>query len=152
VRISLDTNIFVYATGTSAEPKREIARDLIRRAARADCVLALQSLAEFFNVAIRRAGLKPDEAKVRINEWRAVFPIHAANFATLAAAIDAVRDHGLSFWDAMLWATVRDAGCRLLLTEDFQDGRKLDGVIFVNPFSTEGRAAINATLPPLPTV
>jgi predicted nucleic acid-binding protein len=34
----------------------------------------------------------------------------------------------------MLWATLDQAGCRTLLTEDFQDGRTLGGVTFLNPF------------------
>lgn len=35
----------------------------------------------------------------------------------------------------MLWATARRAGCRLLLSEDLQDGRFLGGVLFRNPFA-----------------
>jgi hypothetical protein len=35
--------------------------------------------------------------------------------------MDAVASRGLSFWDAMLWATAKRAGCRLLLSEDGAD-------------------------------
>ena len=31
-------------------------------------------------------------------------------------------------------ATARDAGVSVVLSEDFQDGREIDGVRFVNPF------------------
>jgi len=47
--------------------------------------------------------------------------------------MQAAREHRLSFWDAMLWATARRIGVRVFISEDFQDGRILDGVRFVDP-------------------
>lgn len=44
-----------------------------------------------------------------------------------------VRDHGLSYFDAQLWATARLNQVPLLLSEDFQDGCLLEGVRFLNP-------------------
>jgi predicted nucleic acid-binding protein len=61
----------------------------------------------------------------------------------------ASRQHLLSTWDAMLWATVKAAGCRVLLTEDLQDGRDLEGVRFVNPFDSRNDAIVDLILPPL---
>jgi predicted nucleic acid-binding protein len=52
----------------------------------------------------------------------------------LEEALITQQQHGLQFWDAMLWATARRAGCSLIATEDFQDGRTLGGVTFRNPF------------------
>ena len=66
--------------------------------------------------------------------WQKLFHVAAANAATLQDAQEAVRDHSLSFWDAMLWATARQAGCARILTEDIQHGQKLGGVEIVNPF------------------
>jgi predicted nucleic acid-binding protein len=62
-------------------------------------------------------------------------PVVAADDACLVEAMHAVADHGLSFWDAMIWATARHVGCQLLISEDGQDGRTLDGVTIVNPFA-----------------
>ena len=41
----------------------------------------------------------------------------------------------MSYWDAQLWATARLNQVEVVLSEDFQDGRALDGVRFVNPFA-----------------
>jgi predicted nucleic acid-binding protein len=54
--------------------------------------------------------------------------------AATTAALGAVGRHRLSFWDALLWATARDAGVPVVISEDFQHGRELDGVRFVDPF------------------
>ena len=57
--VSFDTNVLVYATATLPSSKSVRARELIARAMRAgSSVLLLQSLAEFSNVAIRKAGIK----------------------------------------------------------------------------------------------
>jgi predicted nucleic acid-binding protein len=64
--------------------------------------------------------------------------------------MDAVERHGLSFWDAMLWATANRAGRRVLLSQDFQDGRRLDGVLFVDPFAAANRKLVDLALPALP--
>ena len=44
--------------------------------------------------------------------------------------------HGLSFWDALIWAAAAENGIKTVYTEDYQDGREIEGVRFVNPFRT----------------
>ena len=133
--ISFDTNILVYATASVHDAKALRARDLIARAMRTGwTILLLQTLAEFANVAIRKAGIPIEDIRRTIDAWRAVLPIQAADDGDLAAALEAVRAHRLPFWDAMLWASAQRAGVRCLLTEDLQDGFILQNVRFVNPF------------------
>jgi predicted nucleic acid-binding protein len=43
-------------------------------------------------------------------------------------------DHGLSFRDALIWATCDRIGIRHLLTDDFQDRRVIGGVTYLKPF------------------
>jgi predicted nucleic acid-binding protein len=78
---------------------------------------------------------------------RRLFPIVAADDSDLVAAMRAVEDHRLSFWDALLWATAKRAGCRMLFSEDLQDGRRLGDVLFVNPFDPENRKLVDLALP-----
>jgi predicted nucleic acid-binding protein len=42
--------------------------------------------------------------------------------------------HGFSYWDALVLRMAKQTGCRILLTEDMQHGREIDGVRIVNPF------------------
>jgi predicted nucleic acid-binding protein len=56
--VSFDTNVLVYATASISDVKVMRARDLIVRAMQAaSSVLLLQTLAEFSNVAIRKARI-----------------------------------------------------------------------------------------------
>jgi predicted nucleic acid-binding protein len=147
--VSFDTNVLVYATASLHDPKALRARDLIARAMRAGwTILLLQTLAEFANVAIRKARIPIEDIIKTINAWRAVLPVQAADEEDLAAALEAVRAHRLPFWDALLWASAQRAGVRCLLTEDLQDGFLLQSVRFVNPFKRANDRLIDEILPP----
>ena len=147
--VSFDTNVLVYATASISDVRVMRARDLIARAMRAaSSVLLLQTLAELSNVAIRKARIPFKDIRRTIDAWRAVLPVQAADDSDLLVALEAVRAHGLAFWDAMLWASAQRAGVRHLLTEDFQDGFALQGVAFINPFKRENDQLIDEVLPP----
>ena len=147
--VSYDTNVLVYATASISDVKVTRARDLIARAMRAaSSVLLLQTLAEFSNVAIRKARIPVEDIRRTIDAWRAVLPVQTADDSDLLVALEAVRVHRLAFWDAMLWATAQRAGVRHLVTEDLQDGFTLQGVTFINPFKRENDQLIDEVLPP----
>ncbi len=135
MRFTFDSNILVYSVDLDAGSKHLAAAALLKQAARGDCILCVQSLAEFFHVSTRKGKLPSIEAANYVESWRNTFPVYFATIHELDRAIRAVRTDGLSFWDALLWAAARQAGCTLLLTEDMQDGRTLGGVTFANPFA-----------------
>jgi predicted nucleic acid-binding protein len=146
--VSFDTNVLVYATVSVPHVKVMRARDLIARAMRgASSVLLLQTLAEFSNVAIRKAKIPVEDIRRTIDAWHAVLPVQATDESDLFAALEAVGAHRLSFWDAVLWASAQRAGVRHLLTEDLQDGFALQGVTFINPFKRENNQWIDEVLP-----
>jgi predicted nucleic acid-binding protein len=146
--VSFDTNVLVYATASISDAKVIRARHLLTRAMRtASSVLLLQTLAEFSNVAIRKARIPIADIRRIIDAWRAVLPVQAADTSDLSMALDAVKAHRLAFWDAMLWASARRAGVQHLLTEDLQDGFALQGVTFINPFRRENDQLIDKILP-----
>jgi predicted nucleic acid-binding protein len=146
--VSFDTNVLVYATGSVTDVRARRARDLIARAMRAaSSILLLQTLAEFSNVAIRKANIPVEDVRRIVEAWCAVLPVQAADDNDLMVALETVRAHQLAFWGAMLWASAQRAGVRHLLTEDFQDGFALRGVTFVNPFNQKNDRLIEHVLP-----
>jgi len=146
--VSFDTNVLVYATASISDAKVMRARDLMARAMRAaSSVLLLQTLAEFSNVALRKARIPVEDVRRTIDAWRAVLPVQAADDSDLSLVLEAVRAHRLPFWDAMLWASARRAGVKHLITEDLQDGFTLQGVTFINPFKRENDRLIDEILP-----
>ena len=136
-RVALDTNILVYSVDLDAGNKHDKAIALFEQLTPSNCVLSLQSLCEFYSAVTRKKLMPADDAMAQIDDWQQLFPVVSAKPATLTRAFAAVTRHQLSFWDALLWATIREAGIAILLSEDFQHEQHLDGVQIINPFRTK---------------
>lgn len=147
VRFTIDTNILVYAVDRDAGERHRQAVDLLRRVRGRDCVLTLQCLAELFRT-LTGAKLRVDPARAAeiVQQWRDALPVVAADDTCLTDAMDAVVHHSWSFWDAMIWATAKRHGCRLLLSEDGQAGRTLGGVTILNPFAADAQLLLDDAL------
>lgn len=94
----------------------------------------LQSLSEFSAVVTRKRLVAASQVARILRFHEKSFDIIPASTEDLFAAVHAQQTHNLSYFDALMWATAKRAGCQVLLTEDFQDGRSLEGVHFLNPF------------------
>ena len=68
-----------------------------------------------------------------------VFPVAAGPTAlALQTALDAAGGGRFQFFDALLLATARDAGCSAVVSEDMADGSALDGVHVIPAFAAGG--------------
>jgi predicted nucleic acid-binding protein len=135
VRSFLDTNVLVYTHDEDAPGKQRRAVELVAEHRRAGTgVVSLQVLQEYFATATRKLGV--DAAVARRNvELFAELDVVVPDVADVLGAIDLHRLHGFSFWDALVLRAAKQAGCSVLLTEDLQVGREVDGVRIVNPFA-----------------
>lgn len=134
VRSFFDTNILIYADDASAPEKKRRSLALIAEHRRAGTgVVSLQILQEYFVAATRKLGVDPRIARRKV-ELLAEFDVVAANVTDVLAASDLHILHGFSFWDALVVRAAKQSGCAVLLTEDMQDAREIDGVRIVNPF------------------
>ena len=133
-RSFFDTNVLVYADDDDAPSKQRLARDLVYEHRRGGTgVVSLQVLQEYFVTVTRKLKLDPRTARRKV-ELLSEFDVAAPQVADILAAIDLHRLHGFSFWDALVLRTAQQSGCRVLLSEDFQEGRESDGIQVVNPF------------------
>jgi predicted nucleic acid-binding protein len=133
-RVSLDTKILVYSVDLDAGEKHDKAIELFTQLSPLNCVLSLQSLCEFFSAVTRKKLMPIGDAMAQVDDWQQLFPVVSAKGATLTRALAAVNRHQISFWDAMLWATVRESGIATLLSEDFQHEQHIESVEIINPF------------------
>lgn len=133
----VDTNILVYAYNTDEREKHPPASVLIKQLwhQRAG-VLSLQVLQEFY-VTVTQKMEKPigsDQAKQIIRDYAAGWEIVEPTVKTLLTALEAKEKYQLHFWDAMIFAAAKEAGVQIVYTEDFQHGREIEGIRFINPF------------------
>ena len=141
-RFTLDTNILIYAVDRDAGHKHDYSKALVGQAALSDCILTVQVLGEFVHATTRKSLLDTSHSSKFVKNWLEVFETAPANDSVLLEAIDTVEIHKLSFCDAMLLATARRSGCSALLSEDFQDGWRLQGLEIINPFATDAPARL----------
>ena len=133
-RSFFDTNVLVCADDKAAPAKQRRAVELVAEHRRAGTgVVSLQVLQEYFVTVTRKLRVDVSIARRKV-ELLAEFDVAAPDLADILAAIDLHRLHGFSFWDALVFRTAKQSGCTVLLSEDFQDKRELDGVRVVNPF------------------
>ncbi len=135
MRIALDTNVLVYAEAANGALMRDKALKLIERLPSGAVVLPAQTLGELFNVLVRKAKRRPSRAREAVLSWRDAYPVIETSAAVIVNATDLAADHGLTIWDSVVLAATAEAGCRLLLSEDLQEGFTWHGVTVVNPFA-----------------
>lgn len=136
--ILLDTNLLVYVFDPRDPVQQSKAKQILTGLEDTGLgCLSVQCLAEFFRVVTIKIGLPPKEIYPVIERWASAFPTFSITSQIVLEAARGVRDHGLSYFDAQIWAAARLNQVGFVFSEDFQDGQSLDGVTFVNPFRPE---------------
>jgi predicted nucleic acid-binding protein len=136
-RVFLDTNVLVYAieTGGPRPEKSAAARALARRE---DVCLSTQVLGEFYRAVTSRRRAEPlthDEAAAWVQLWKR----HAVQSVTVPhvdLALELTGRYQLSYYDALVVAAARLAGCEVVFSEDLNAGQDYGGVRVENPFSS----------------
>ncbi|MDY0308325.1 MAG: PIN domain-containing protein [Castellaniella sp.] len=146
MKVALDTNILAYAEGVNGVEKRDVVLELVRNLPQESAIVPVQVLGELFNVLTRKAGRSRAEAREALLSWRDTFPVFETAPKVMLTAADLATDHHLSIWDAVILAVAAQAGCRLLLSEDLQDGFTWGGVTVVNPFASPRHALLESLL------
>ncbi len=148
MRIALDTNVLVYAEGANGAVMRDKALKLIERLPPEDVVLPAQTLGELFNVLVRKAKRRPVRAREAVLSWRDAYAVVETSAAVMANATDLASDHGLGIWDSVVLAASAEAECRVLLSEDLQEGFTWRGVTVTNPSAATLHPILAALLVP----
>jgi predicted nucleic acid-binding protein len=145
IRVALDTNILIYAELKPESEKGTRSADLILRAAR-NGVIPVQVLGEYLRFIQRRVPQAFEDAVRQASIYRAAFLTPPTTDAVIDTACALARTHRMQLWDCVVCAASAQAGAKVLLTEDMQDGRILDGLRLINPFAASNAEAIETLL------
>jgi predicted nucleic acid-binding protein len=135
MRIVLDTNVLAYAAGVNGAERQRAAIELLGKLSESETFLPVQALGELFRVLVRKAKVSPRLARTTIIRYRDTYPLIETSSSVFMSATDLAVDHKINIWDAVIFAAAAEAGCRLLLSEDLQEGFTWGGVTVVNPFA-----------------
>lgn len=135
--VFVDTNILVYARDADEPAKQARAAAVLRvlwesRLGR----VSHQVLQEYYVTVTRKLkpGLPKADARDDIAALLAWRPL-APSGSTQSKAWELEDRCGFSWWDSLIVASALENRCTLLLSEDLQDGRLIDGLRIQNPFN-----------------
>jgi len=135
--VFVDTNVLLYTLSENEPPKQTAARGWIvalwnTGAGR----ISWQVLNEYYSKAVGKLAVPPSTARSSVRhlmEWNP----EPFTPAMLERAWHWCDSSQANYWDALIIAAAEQSGCRWLLTEDLQTGRRYGTVTVVNPFKHE---------------
>jgi predicted nucleic acid-binding protein len=133
----VDTNVLLYQIDRADPRKHKIARrwrEWLWASRRGR--LSFQVLQEFYSNVCRKWPEAKKSARSEISDllnWRPV----VVDADVLLAAWALQDRYGFSFWDSLVVSAAKASLCGFLLSEDFQTGQDLDGLLIINPFETK---------------
>lgn len=135
--VLIDTNVLVYATGVDGLPKAAVAEAALQAISGNEAgALSTQVLSEFACTMLRRyPPAQRGDVADDLDDLRETWPVLLVTDDVIADAVRGVIEHGMSFYDAQIWATAHLSGIDTVLTEDGSDGQVIEGVRFVDPFA-----------------
>jgi predicted nucleic acid-binding protein len=131
----VDTNVLLYHL-SGALPEKQARAELWMDSLWAGDSgrLSWQVLHEFYVNAVKKLRVPELAARTyatRLTEWNPTLP----GLIGIQRAWHWCDAAQINFWDALILAAAEQAGCRYLLSEDFQASRRYGGITVVNPFA-----------------
>ncbi len=136
----IDTNVLVYALDARDPDRRARARDWLAYLTEQDAgLLSTQALSELANVCLLRLRPRwtPQQVAEHLGRLSAAMDVLPLTAAVAHEALRGVRDHGMSYDDAQMWAMARLHQIPYLLTQHMDSGANIDGVLILDPFTLQ---------------
>ena len=137
-RFFLDTNIFVYSLAGIPGVKKDRSFELVRSAiSSGKGVVSFQVVQEFFSVAFRRFTPRMTFAEAEqylATTLQPLLVVHSS-CSLYMEALMLSRRYSLSWYDALIVASAIESECRILYSEDVQNGQSFGNLKVQNPFA-----------------
>ncbi len=137
--VFVDTNVLVYFRDAADPIKQRRAQDWMASLWQQHCGrLSFQVLQEYYVTVTQKLdpGLPVEQARDDVRALLAWKPV-ATNANLIEKAWDLHDRFHVSWWDSLIVAAARSAGCLYLLTEDLQSGQGMGGGVVLDPFRSK---------------
>jgi predicted nucleic acid-binding protein len=134
MRVALDTTVLAYAEGIGDAIRCNIALQLIQCLPVGEVILPAQVLGELYRILVGKERRDPIDARTVLLSWADYFDVVDSTWFAFQSAFDLAADHRLQIWDALILSVAAENHCRLLISEDMQDGFTWRGVTIADPF------------------
>jgi predicted nucleic acid-binding protein len=133
-RIFLDTNMLLYAKVDDGSNKHTKCYSLLTVAlVGSEIVVSTQVLNEYYVNALRK-NITPAEIQDTVKQFISDFEVVPLTKELILETHRICNHYQLSYWDSNIVAAVLEAKCKILYTEDLQDGQVIDNTLkIINP-------------------
>ncbi len=135
----MDTNVLAYAEGLGDDVRCQLASDLIAKLNPINSLVPVQVLGELSRVLTTKLKRSSADVREMLLSWSDAVVVADTTWTAFQSAMDLTVDHQISMWDALIMSVAAENKCRLLISEDFQNGFTWRGVTVVNPFDTKAK-------------
>lgn len=134
-RSFIDTNVWVYAVDTADKAKQTRALAILEPDVEKDYVISAQVLGEFYATVSGKlsAAVPAPDGRAMVERMKQL-PVVPLDVSLVDEAIAGSQDWRISYWDSLIVAAARAAGCEVLVSEDLAHGVAYGGVRVENPF------------------
>lgn len=137
VECFIDTNLFIYQLDALDERRSTIAGRIIRHGIETGTAcISFQVIQECLNTLLRKAEIPLTAEQTRNYLETVLEPLFhvSASMSLYQRSLDIQARYRYGFYDALIIAAAREAGCTRLYSEDLQHGQRLEGLTIENPF------------------
>jgi len=131
VKPFFDTNVLIYAFSQD-DPRTEVSRILLATGG----IVSVQVLNELTAVLRRKLKMNWKEVAEALDAVRVLCPTVASlTLETHQAAMQIAERYGYQFFDSCIIASADAAKCKILYSEDMNDGQLIGSVTIRNPYN-----------------
>ena len=127
--VFIDSNVILYLL--SGDPvKADHAEAILNEGG----IISVQVLNEVTSVCLHKLKMSWDEIDTVLLAVKAACNVVPLTVDSHASAVEISKHFQLSFYDAHICASAILSGAGVVLSEDMQNGMKVDGMLIRNPF------------------
>jgi len=131
VKPFFDTNVLVYAFSQD-DPRTEVSRILLATGG----IVSVQVLNELTAVLRRQLKMGWNEVSEALNAVQVLCPtVTSLTLDTHKSALQIAERYGYQIFDSSIIASADGAKCKILYSEDMNDGQLIGAVTIRNPYN-----------------
>ena len=89
----------------------------------------------YIYVSLLKHELKDENIQGIVTELIDIYNVSIMKIDTIKSAWDLRKQYNFSYWDSLIVASSLESGCKVLYTEDMQDGQVINNTLTIkNPF------------------
>ncbi len=133
-KVFIDTNIWVYSFIEENVRKRNFIlgflEDILNKAV---IIVSIQVINEFHYVCLKKYKLKDSEIYKFVKDIKSIAKVVPINFTVYKTSFELRKKYNFSFWDSLIVASTLKNNCKILFSEDMQDGFQINDLTIKNP-------------------